>query len=100
MNGHLVRDSTGRATGMLHEEAINWASEFLPRTTEKTLSAGLLAGQSYADRHGITGVITRASKRITSPSMPQRQREASCPFGWPGPVLCGPTTAPKLPSPG
>ena len=57
MNGHIVRDSTGRATGMLHEEAINWATEFLPRTTEKTLSAGLLAGQSYANRHGITGVI-------------------------------------------
>ena len=57
MNGHIVRDSAGRATGMLHEEAINWATDFLPRTTDETLTAGLLAGQAHANRHGITGVI-------------------------------------------
>jgi len=57
LNGHIVRDTQGRATGMLHEEAIDWAATFLPRTSETTLQAGLLAGQAHANRHGITGVI-------------------------------------------
>ena len=57
LNGHIVRDTQGRATGMLHEEAIDWAATFLPRTSEATLQAGLLAGQAHANRHGITGVI-------------------------------------------
>ena len=57
MNGHIVRDAAGRATGMLHEEAINWATDFLPCTTEETLAAGLSAGQAHANRHGITGVV-------------------------------------------
>ena len=57
MNGHIVRDSTGRATGMLHEEAINWATDRLPRTSTETLAKGLRAGQAHANRHGITGVI-------------------------------------------
>lgn len=57
MNGHIVRDATGRATGMLQEEAINWALDFLPKTTEETLTQGLRAGQEHANRHGITGVI-------------------------------------------
>ena len=57
LNGRIVRDPTGRPTGMLHEEAINWATDFLPRTTEETLAAGLRAGQAHANRHGITGVV-------------------------------------------
>lgn len=56
-NGHIVRDAEGRATGMLHEEAINWATRRLPRSGEATLRAGLAAGQALANRHGITGVI-------------------------------------------
>ena len=56
-NGHIVRDARGRATGMLHEEAINWATERLPQTDEATRRAGLRAGQAHANRHGITGII-------------------------------------------
>ncbi len=60
MNGHIVRDAKGRATGMLHEEAINWATRFLPRSTDETLAAGLRAGMVHANRHGITGIIDPA----------------------------------------
>lgn len=56
-NGHIVRDARGRATGMLHEEAINWVTERLPETEEATLRAGLGAGMAHANRHGITGII-------------------------------------------
>jgi predicted amidohydrolase YtcJ len=57
LNGHIVRDGAGRATGMLHEEAINWACGFLPETSDETLAQGLKAGMAHANRHGITGVI-------------------------------------------
>ncbi len=56
-NGHFVRDAAGRATGMLHEDAIYWVTERLPKTSEITLQQGLLAGQARANRHGITGVL-------------------------------------------
>ncbi len=57
LNGHFVRDARGRATGMLHEEAILWTLDRLPQATDESLRAGLLAGQAHANRHGITGVI-------------------------------------------
>jgi predicted amidohydrolase YtcJ len=60
LNGHIVRDCAGRATGMLHEEAIVWALQFLPGTTDDTYARGLLAGQAHANRHGITGVLDPA----------------------------------------
>lgn len=56
-NGHIVRDAKGRATGMLHEEAINWVTDRLPQTDEATRRAGLRAGMAHANRHGITGII-------------------------------------------
>ncbi len=56
-NGHIVRDHLGGATGMLHEEAILWATDRLPQTDNLTLKAGLAAGQAHANRHGITGII-------------------------------------------
>ncbi|MEO6298993.1 MAG: amidohydrolase [Paracoccaceae bacterium] len=57
LNGHIVRDALGHATGMLHEEAINWACGFLPETSDETLARGLLAGMAHANQYGITGVI-------------------------------------------
>lgn len=56
-NGHFVRDAAGRATGMLHEDAIYWALDRLPKTAEETFHKGLRAGQAHANRHGITGVL-------------------------------------------
>ena len=55
--GHIVRDAQGRATGMLHEDAIAWARDRLPATTDATRDAGLRAAMRLANRHGITGVI-------------------------------------------
>ncbi|MFM2355672.1 MAG: hypothetical protein RLZZ528_1408 [Pseudomonadota bacterium] len=67
-NGHIVRDATGRATGMLHEEAIGWAAERLPQLSDDDLLDGLRAGQAHANAHGITGVldprITETEARI------------------------------------
>ena len=57
LNGHIVRDAAGRATGMLQEAAITWATRNLPETLDATLAQGLLAGQAHANRHGITGII-------------------------------------------
>jgi predicted amidohydrolase YtcJ len=56
-NGHIVRDGRGRATGMLHEEAISWAVRRLPQLTDDDHLEGLMAGQAHANRHGITGVL-------------------------------------------
>jgi predicted amidohydrolase YtcJ len=56
-NGHILRDAHGRATGMLHEEAIPWAVALLPGLTDDDYLAGLLAGQAHANRHGITGIL-------------------------------------------
>jgi len=59
-NGHIVRDAAGRATGMLHEDAVYWALERLPKTTDDTYRAGLAAGLAHAARHGLTGVLDAA----------------------------------------
>lgn len=56
-NGHVVRDSKGMATGMLHEEVIAPVVDRLPALTDEHWMAGLLAGQDHANRHGITGVL-------------------------------------------
>ena len=56
-NGHILRDAGGKATGMLHEEAIPWAGARLPYLTDEHQMMGLLAGQAHANRHGITGVL-------------------------------------------
>jgi hypothetical protein len=56
-NGHIVRDATGRATGMLHEDAIQWALDRLPQLTDDHYMQGLAAAQAHANAHGITGVL-------------------------------------------
>lgn len=57
LNGHILRDARGVATGMLHEEAINWATSRLPQTGDDVRRQGLRAGMALANKHGITGVI-------------------------------------------
>lgn len=56
-NGHIVRDDSGRATGMLHEEAIPWAVSRLPPLPDDAWDEGLRAGMSHANAHGLTGVL-------------------------------------------
>lgn len=56
-NGHIVRDRSGRATGMLHEEVIPVVERLLPNLTEAQWMEGLFAGQAHANRHGITGIL-------------------------------------------
>ena len=56
-NGHLVRDASGRLTGMLHEDAVAFVEAFLPETTATERRDGARAGMAHANRHGITGII-------------------------------------------
>ena len=56
-NGHILRDASGRATGMLHEEVIPLVAARLPGLTDDDWMAGLCAGQAHANAHGITGVL-------------------------------------------
>jgi hypothetical protein len=60
LNGHFVRDDAGRATGMLHEDAIYWARHRLPGTAEDTWKKGLVAAMTHANALGITGVLDAA----------------------------------------
>lgn len=60
-NGHIVRDAAGRPTGMLHEEAIDWARENgLPAVPDDWYRRGMLHGQAHANAHGITGIVDPA----------------------------------------
>jgi predicted amidohydrolase YtcJ len=56
-NGHIVRDAAGAPTGMLHEDAIFWATARLPAATDADYAAGVRHAQALANRHGITGVL-------------------------------------------
>lgn len=56
-NGHIVRDVAGDPTGMLHEDAIPWARDRLPAFPDSLFTDGARAGQTHANRHGITGVL-------------------------------------------
>lgn len=60
LNGHFVKGSAGRLTGMLHEAAINWVRERLPQLGPDDWIAGVRAGQAHANRHGITGILDPA----------------------------------------
>lgn len=56
-NGHFVRDKNGQPTGMLHEDAIDWARERMPRPTEADYADGVRFAQALCNRNGITGVL-------------------------------------------
>ncbi|MCC5973586.1 MAG: amidohydrolase [Rubellimicrobium sp.] len=57
LNGHIVRDADGHATGMLHEEVIKPAFKGLPQLTEEHRIEGYLAAEALAHRCGFTGVL-------------------------------------------
>jgi predicted amidohydrolase YtcJ len=56
-NGHFVRDAAGRPTGMLYEDAIDWAREKMPVTSDEDYAKGVRWGQRHCNEHGITGVL-------------------------------------------
>lgn len=56
-NGHFVRDMNGVPTGMLHEDAIDWARARMPELSDDDYADGVRYGQALANRHGITGVL-------------------------------------------
>ena len=56
-NGHFVFDETGAPTGMLHEDAIEWALERMPKPTDEDYANGVCHAQALCHRHGITGVL-------------------------------------------
>lgn len=56
-NGHFVRDDKGVPTGMLHEDALDWARERMPELSDEDYADGIRFAQALANRHGITGVL-------------------------------------------
>ncbi len=56
-NGHFVREAHGHPTGMLHEDAIDWARARMPTPTEADYADGVRFAQALCNRHGITGVL-------------------------------------------
>lgn len=56
-NGHFVRDEDGVPTGMLHEDALDWARERMPPLADDDYAEGIRFAQALANRHGITGVL-------------------------------------------
>lgn len=56
-NGHFVRDADGMPTGMLHEDALDWARDRMPPLSDEDYADGVRFGQALANRHGITGVL-------------------------------------------
>lgn len=55
--GKIDRDSEGRPTGLLREEAIGLVSGLLPETSGEEYREGLLTGLAEANRHGITSLV-------------------------------------------
>ena len=56
-NGHFVLDEAGVPTGMLHEDAVEWALERMPKPTDEDYANGVRHAQALCNRHGITGVL-------------------------------------------
>lgn len=56
-NGYFSRDEKGVPTGMLNEQAMEWAKARMPETTDAEYAEGVRWAQAHANRHGITGVL-------------------------------------------
>ena len=56
-NGHFVRDAKSQATGMLHEDAVAWARERMPKPTDLDYADGVRFSQALCNKLGITGVL-------------------------------------------
>ena len=56
-NGHFVLNDRGEPTGMLHENATNWAEARMPLPADADYANGVRFSQALCNRHGITGVI-------------------------------------------
>ena len=56
-NGRFARDKSGVPTGMLHELAIEWARDRMPKTPDSDWEAGVRFGQALCNRNGFTGVL-------------------------------------------
>jgi predicted amidohydrolase YtcJ len=57
LNGTIVRDASGEATGLLYESAIYLAEGRMPAPSDRDFADGVLWAMKLANRHGITGVI-------------------------------------------
>jgi predicted amidohydrolase YtcJ len=57
LNGTIVRDASGEATGLLYESAIYLAEGRMPAPSDQDFADGVLWAMKLANRHGITGVI-------------------------------------------
>ncbi len=56
-NGHFVLDEAGDPTGMLHEDAIDWALKRMPPVTDAEYAEGVRFAQALCNRNGFTGVL-------------------------------------------
>jgi predicted amidohydrolase YtcJ len=56
-NGHFVLDDGGVPTGMLHEDAIDWARKRMPAITDVDYAEGVRFAQALCNRNGFTGVL-------------------------------------------
>jgi len=56
-NGRFVRAPDGIPTGMLHEDAMDWARNRMPTTPDRDFVEGVRWAQRQCNAHGITGVL-------------------------------------------
>ncbi len=57
VNGRFARGKNGEPTGMLHELAIDWVRERMPKVPDADWQEGVRFGQALANRNGFTGVL-------------------------------------------
>ncbi|WP_374651558.1 amidohydrolase [Dongia sp.] len=55
--GSFVRDEKGVPTGLIYEDAIDWARARMPKKELDAYTKGVRYGQELCNRHGITGVL-------------------------------------------